>query len=162
MNYQQRISLSVIIALAVVASFAVSCKPSSDNAKAPSASTVNQQIDKAQDAASEVTKDLKAYTYAQKKEFVAAMEKQMADLNRSLDELEASIAKAGPAIKAEAAPKLVALRTKAELLTKHLDTAKDATSSTWDTVKTTTSKAYDDLSTNFNQARQWVSEKIAP
>ncbi len=162
MNYQQRISLSLIIPLAAVASFAVSCKPSSDNAKAQPASTVNQQIDKAQSAASEVTKDLKAYTYAEKKEFVATMERQLTDLNRGLDELETSIAKAGPAIKAEATPKLAALRTKADLLTKQLGNAKDATSSTWETVKATTSNAYDELSTNFNQARQWVSEIIAP
>ncbi len=40
--------------------------------------------------------------------------------------------------------------------------AKDATESTWDHVKSGSSKAYDDLKDGFQNARQWVSEKIAP
>lgn len=162
MKRQKRLSLSLFIPLAAVAVFAVACKPSPDTEKTPTASTVNKQIDKAQSAASEATKDLNAYTYAQKNEFVAVMEKQLADLNSNLDELDASIAKATPAVQGEAKAKMAALRVRADALTKQLGTVKNASASTWDTVKITTSKAYDELSESFSQARKWLSEKIAP
>jgi hypothetical protein len=43
-----------------------------------------------------------------------------------------------------------------------LDKAKNATESTWDDVKAGFKKAYSELKDGFNQARQWVSDKIAP
>jgi len=155
------ISATLLISFASIAALAVACKPASESATTPSA-TVDKQIDKAESAVREAAHDMKAFTYAQRTEFVAAMEKHQADLNRSLDELAASIARATPAVRAEAAPKLAALRAQSEVLAKQLAAAKDATPTTWDTVKATTNKAYDDLSKNFQQARQWLSEKIAP
>lgn len=162
MKYRQCNSLFLMVPLAVFTSFSVSCSRSSDTAETQSASTVDQQIDKAESAASKAIQDLDAYTYARKNEFVADMERQLSDLNSNLEELGANIAKAGPAIRAEAEPKLATLRAKADLLTKQLDNVKDATSSTWDIVKDTSSKAYDELNEDFTQARQWLSEKIAP
>ena len=66
------------------------------------------------------------------------------------------------AVKAEAKPKLQALREKADQLGKQLDEVKNATESTWDSVKSGTRKAYDALKEGFQQSRQWVSDKIAP
>jgi hypothetical protein len=42
-----------------------------------------------------------------------------------------------------------------------LDVARNATESTWDSVKAGSKKAYGELKDGFQQARQWVSEKIA-
>ena len=53
---------------------------------------------------------MKDYTYAQKTEFVETMQAQLAEINRDLDQLAAKIEKSSDAVKAEAKPKLQALR----------------------------------------------------
>jgi ElaB/YqjD/DUF883 family membrane-anchored ribosome-binding protein len=105
---------------------------------------------------------MKDYTYAQKAEFTQKMQGQLAKINKDLEQLAASIEKSSDTAKAEAKPKLQALREKADLLGKQLDGAKNATESTWDSVKEGSKKAFDELRDGFNQARQWVSDKIAP
>jgi cytochrome c556 len=124
--------------------------------------TTSQQLDKVQAETKEAAQDLKDYAYAQKAEFVATMETQLAEINRDLDQLAAKIAKASDAAKAEATPKLQVLRDQTAKLTKQLDEAKNATESTWDDVKAGFKKGYGELKDGFNQARQWVSDKIAP
>jgi hypothetical protein len=47
-------------------------------------------------------------------------------------------------------------------MNKQLDEAENATESTWDSVKAGSEKAYDGLKNDFQQARQWASDKIAP
>ena len=47
-------------------------------------------------------------------------------------------------------------------LNKRLDQASGATESSWDEVKSGCKKGYSELKDGFQQARQWVSEKIAP
>jgi len=47
-------------------------------------------------------------------------------------------------------------------LGKHLDATRNATESTWNDVKAGFKKGYGELKDSFQQARQWVSEKIAP
>ena len=81
-------------------------------------------------------------------------------INRDLDQLSAKVEKASDAAKAEAKPKLQALRDQAAKL--NLDEAKNATESAWDDAKAGTKKAYDGLKDGFQQARQWVGDKIAP
>ena len=61
----------------------------------------------------------------------------------------------GNAVKAEAKPKLQALRDQAAQLNKQLDEARNATESTWDSVKNGFQKAYEATKDGFNQARQW-------
>jgi cytochrome c556 len=124
--------------------------------------TTTQQIDKVQAKTAEVSADMKDYSYAQKAEFTEAMQKQLAQINKDLDQLDAKIEKSSDAAKAEAKPKLQALREKADRLGKQLGEAGNATESTWESVKAGSKKAYDDLKDGFNQARQWASEKIAP
>ena len=124
--------------------------------------TTSQQIDKVQARTAEAAQDLKDYSYAQKAEFVERMRSQLFEINNDLDQLAAKIEKSTDAAKAEAQPKLRALREQADKLNKQLDVAKNATESTWDGVKAGSRKAYDELKDGFNQARQWVSEKIAP
>ena len=74
----------------------------------------------------------------------------------------ARVEKSSDAAKAEAKPKLQALRDQTAKLTKQLDEAKNATESTWDSVKAGFKKGYGELKDGFQAARQWVSDKIAP
>ena len=145
--------VNLLFALLAVSTFAVGCN------KEPTAS---QQLDKAQAETKQAAQDMKDYTYAQKTEFVDNMQGQLAELNRDLDQLAAKIEKSSDAVKAEAQPKLQVLRDQMAQLNKQLDEAKNATESTWDTVKGGFQKAYEASKEGFQQARQWVSDKIAP
>jgi cytochrome c556 len=144
---------NLLFTLLAAAAFAVGCN------KEPSTS---QQIEKAQAETKQAAQDMKDYTYAQKAEFVEAMQAQLAALNRDLDQLSAKVEKASDTIKAEAQPKLQALRDQTAQLNKQLDEARNATESTWDNVKGGLKKAYAASAEGFQQARQWVSDKIAP
>ena len=124
--------------------------------------TTSQQLDKVQEKTKEAAQDMKDYTYAQKAEFTEKMHSQLAAINKDLDQLEAKIEKSSDAVKAEAKPKLQSLRDQAAKLNTQLDAAKNATESTWDSVKAGSKKAYAELKDGFQQARQWVSDKIAP
>ena len=139
-----------------IAAFAVGCS------KEQKEQTTNQQIETVKTETKQAAQDMKDYTYAQKAEFVKAMQAQLDTLNKDLDQLSAKIDKSSDTVKAEAKPKLQALRDQAAQLNKQLDDAKNATESTWDSVKAGFQKAYDATKDGFNTARQWVSDKIAP
>jgi hypothetical protein len=124
--------------------------------------TTSQQIDKAQAETKQAAADMKDFTYAQKAEFVKAMQAQLVALNQDLDKLSAKIDSSSDAIQAEAKPKLQALREQSAKLNQQLADTANATESTWDSVKAGSQKAYDALSKSFNDSRQWVSDKIAP
>jgi hypothetical protein len=124
--------------------------------------STSQQIDKVQAETKQAAQDMKDYTFAQKAEFVQAMQVKLTALNRDLDKLSAQIDNSSDAVKAEARPKLQALRDQAAQLNQQLADAKNATESTWDSVKAGSQKAYDSLAKSFTEARQWVSDKIAP
>jgi chromosome segregation ATPase len=124
--------------------------------------TTSEQLDQVKAETKQAAQDMKNYTFAQKAEFVAKMQSQLAELNTNLDQLDARIEKSSDAVKAEAKPKLQALRDQAAQLNKQLDEARNATESTWDSVKAGSEKAFDALKDGFNQTRQWVSDKIAP
>ncbi len=144
---------TLVIILLSIAAFAVGCNKEQ---------TTTQQIEKVKTETKQAAQDMKDYTFAQKAEFVAAMQVQLDALNKDLDQLSAKIESSSDAVKAEAKPKLQALRDQAAQLNKQLDDAKNATESTWDSVKAGFQKAYDATKDGFNQARQWVSDKIAP
>ncbi|MDB6056779.1 MAG: hypothetical protein JWO95_623 [Verrucomicrobiales bacterium] len=124
--------------------------------------SASTQLDKVQAKTANAADDMKDYTYAQKAEFTAKMQSQLADINKDLDTLQAKIDKSSDAVKAECKPKLQVLRDQQSELGKQLDKVKDATESTWDSVKAGTSKAYASLKEGFQQSRQWISDKIAP
>ena len=126
------------------------------------ADTTSQQLDQIEAKTKAAAQDLKDYTYAQKAEFIEKMQAKLTEINRDLDLLAAKIERSSDTVKAEAKPKLQALRDQAAQLNKQLDEAKNATESTWDSVKAGTKKAYNAVADGFQQARQWVSEKIAP
>ncbi len=142
-----------LAAVLFVAAFAVGCdKPS----------TTAQQIDKFQNETKQAAQEMKDYTFAQKDEFVKAMHAQLIALDQDLDKLAARIDSASDAIKAEAKPKLQALREQAAKLNQQLADASNATESTWDDVKAGSKKGYNSMVNSFTEARQWVSDKIAP
>ena len=107
-----------LITLLSAATFAVGCD------KEP---TTIQQMDKVQTETKQAAQDMKDYTYAQKAEFVKAMQAQLDALNKDVDQLAAKIDKSSDAVKAEAKPKLQALRDQTAKLNKQLDEAKNAT-----------------------------------
>ena len=144
---------TLVITLLSIAAFAVGCEKEK---------TTTEQLDQVKVETKQAAQDMKDYTFAQKEEFVKTMQVQLDALNKDLDELSAKIDSSSDAVKAEAKPKLQALRDQAAQLNKQLDDAKNSTESTWDSVKAGFTKAYDATKDGINQARQWVSDKIAP
>jgi chromosome segregation ATPase len=144
---------TLAITLLSIAAFAVGCEKEK---------TTTEQLDQVKVETKQAAQDMKDYTFAQKEEFVKTMQVQLDTLNKDLDQLSAKIDSSSDAVKAEAKPKLQALRDQAAQLNKQLDEAKNATESTWDSVKAGFTKAYDATKDGINQARQWVSDKIAP
>lgn len=124
--------------------------------------TAAEQIDKAKSETAAAAHDMKNYSFAEKTEFVTKMQGQLDALNKDLDQLSAKIESSSDAVKADAKPKLQALRDQTAELTKQLDKARNATESTWDDVKASSQKAFDSVKDGFQQARQWASDKIAP
>jgi cytochrome c556 len=142
-----------LITLLAASAFAVGCDKEQ---------TTSQQFDKVQAKTEQAAQDMKDFTYAQKDAFVETMQAQLTALNKDLDQLSAKVEKSSDSAKAEAKPKLQVLRDQADKLNQQLDKAKNASESTWDDVKSGTKKAYNELKDGFQQARQWVSDKIAP
>jgi ElaB/YqjD/DUF883 family membrane-anchored ribosome-binding protein len=143
----------LIVTFISAAAFAVGCD------KEPTAS---QQLDKMQADTKQAAQDMKDYTYAQKADFVKSMQDQIAVLDQNLDKLSDKIETSSDSMRAEAKPKLQALRDQSAKLKQQLADVQNSTESTWDSVKSGTKQAYDSLQTSFMNARQWVSDKIAP
>ena len=154
--------ISGVVLFAALATLAAGCKPSSDDADARSANAIDNQLEEVRTSAKDAASDLSAYTYTQKEQFVSSMEAQLVKMENSLEKLSASIADSSVAVKAEAEPKLAALRVRMAALEKQLESVKRADASTWEMVKTTTGQAYDDLKESFNDTRQWLSDKLDP
>ena len=152
----------LVITFLASAAFVVGCKPSAEQSAAANRAATEQQIEKVKQATQEAAQDLKDYAYAQKGAFVQKMQSQLAEINRELDELSAKVEASTDAAKAEAKPKIQTLREQAAKLDKQLDLAKEATESTWEDVKAGVKKGYGEFKDGFQQARQWVSDKIAP
>ena len=144
---------TLFITLLSAASFAVGC----DKDK-----TTSQQMDAVKTETVQATQDMKDYTFAEKDAFVKAMQARLTTLNQDLDKLSTKIESSSDAVKAEAKPKLQALRDQAATLNQQLADAQNATESTWDSVKAGTKKTYDAMASGVLEARQWVSDKIAP
>ena len=101
------------------------------------------------------------YTYAQKAQFAENLEARVTALDKELDLLSTRIEQANDEFKAQAKPKLQALRDQTAQLKTQLDQVKNANESTWDSVKSSAEKAYEGLKDGVREARQWVSDKIA-
>jgi predicted nucleic acid-binding Zn-ribbon protein len=102
------------------------------------------------------------YSYSQKNDYVAKLKSQMADINKQIDNLSDKVANASADARAQASPRLEALKAKARNLDVQIDKVQNASESTWDEVKMNSKKAFSDMKDGFRDARQWLSEKIAP
>ena len=148
MNLNPSVLLTV-----VVATFLVGCEQEK---------TTAQKLDQLKAETKQVARDLEDETYGKRAEFTARTKLQLDSLNLELTQLEARIEKASGTAKADSAAKIKALREKTSELGQKLDDIKNATESNWETVKSGTKKGLVELQDQFNQARQWISEKIAP
>ena len=148
-------------ALLVLAASAVGCGPS-NNPRTEDRGGTSGQFDKVEADTRHSARDMRDYAYAKKEDCVAAMRARLADLNRDMDQLSAKIEKSSDQAKAEARPKLQALREQADKLNQELERAKNASQPAWDDIKATTRRTYDQLKEGVRQAREWLSEKIAP
>jgi hypothetical protein len=92
--------------------------------------TASQQIEKVKIETKDAARDMKDYPYAQRAEFTAKMQSQLAAINMDLDQLQAKVDKSSDAVQAEAKPKLQMLRDQTDQLKKQIDAAGSATEST--------------------------------
>lgn len=154
----------VIVTSIAAAAILAGCFPSSKKSEVQNTDNTStaKKLDQAQADAKETGKQIRDYSFAQKTEFVAAMQENLAQLNRSLDEIAVKIEKSNEAVKAESGPKLAALREQATKLNKQLEDMIHATPSTWDGIKADAERAYAALKDGLTQSRQWASDKIAP
>lgn len=157
---------SSLIALSALAVLAWGCKPSQpDSTPAPAPTTqpqTAQSLDAAKQDAKATAKDLQDYTFAEKDAFVKEMREELAELDAKIDELGNKIASETADAKAAAQPKLDALHAQAEKLKVQLDKAEDTTEAGWDSFKQSAKEDYDALKKSCDDARQWLSDKIAP
>ena len=106
------------VAFLAVAAFAAGCKPPDDSSTA-------QQLDKVKTETKADAQEMKDYAFAQKAEFVAKMQGQVDALNKDIDALSAKIEKSSDAVKADAKPKLQALRDEAAKMNQQLDDGRE-------------------------------------
>jgi Skp family chaperone for outer membrane proteins len=151
-------SKPLIITLFSASAFLLGC----NQAVEPAPKTAAAQFEKITEETKEAAQEIKDYAYAQKAEFVGKMQDQLDEINRDLDQLAAKTAKSGDKAKAEAEPKLQALRDQSAKLKKQLEQAGNATEPAWANIKTGFKKGYDELKDGFQEARRWASDKIAP
>jgi hypothetical protein len=121
-----------------------------------------EQSPKGQADAKQVSQDKVDYAYAQRADYVKDMKAKIAAMSLEADNLSATVEKGNDAVKADAKPKLQALRDQITKLNAELDAVPSATESTWDDVKSGFNKGYISLKDGIVSARQWVSEKIKP
>ncbi|TVR49967.1 MAG: hypothetical protein EA425_10885 [Puniceicoccaceae bacterium] len=151
----------LIIGPLALATLVIGCKPSARSGSEPETSAT-RQISQAPAETRPSTADLDSFRHAQKAAYIKTLETRLAELNQNIDELSADIERSSLAVKAEAQPRVMALRAQSDLLQEQLDTVKDAGESTWESVKTSTSNAYSELKEGFHNTREWLGEKISP
>jgi hypothetical protein len=124
------------------------------------AQTATQDLKDAQCKIDGTARDMKNYSFSEKEKFTQIMKNDLAGVNKSLDQLDLKINKAGAETKAEAKQKLDILRVKSDQLGRQLDATQSATESTWEGVKTDCNNAYTSLKEDVKRDSQWVSNKI--
>lgn len=102
------------------------------------------------------------YSYSQKDAFISKIQAELNQLKQDMNALGDKIANGTEAVKEEAQPKFAALRDKVKNMDDQLAKVKNASASTWNDVKAGFEQASTDVKNSVTQARQWLSEKIAP
>jgi ElaB/YqjD/DUF883 family membrane-anchored ribosome-binding protein len=161
-SYARSLRASSLVVLALVALVSTSCGDAPP--AAPTATTTPPTTAQPASAApaAAAAPEAPTYTFQQKDEFQAHMKTQLDKLNADIAELSAKIDKATEQAKADAKPKLQALRDQAAKLGDMLGKAQLATESSWDAVKADFKAGYANLEVGIRDARTWLSSKIAP
>jgi peptidoglycan hydrolase CwlO-like protein len=102
------------------------------------------------------------YTYAQKKQFVNEMKKELSDIQTEMDKLSEKVAKSNSSAKQNAQKRVDSLREELEVTKVKIEEALTVEESGWEDVKKGFAKANDNLKKSFENTRQWLSDKIEP
>ena len=156
-----------ILAAGAIALLLTACKPADGNTTPPSVNgtgtaDTSAQLERMKKETREAAQAVNDYAYAQRVEFADKMRAQLAAINTQLDQLTAKVESSTSTAREEAKAKIQALREQTAQLNTKLDGVKDSTESTWNDVKAGISQGYDSVKDSLNQARQWLSDKIAP
>lgn len=106
--------------------------------------------------------EMENYVFERRAEFIATMTRELDGIQNELDLLVAKVDRSSGEAKAAARQKLEAVREKWGQAKKQLRQAEEATSSTWDDVKHGVEELNGELKDSFDEARQWLSDKIEP
>ena len=158
---------TLLFGLTVLSFLSVGCEPTGDRTSDPATETTRDQTtrtdgNRTDGAVGAGARDTREYAYEERTQFGVSMEAELEEINRSIDQLATRIDRADAETKAAASTRLNELRNQADLLQEQIDGAKNASASTWDNVKATTRETHTNLKNNFEDARQWISNKLEP
>jgi len=154
-----------MIGFLVVGILATSCHtPADEGAKAQSdkPGTAATQREKAMTATKEAALSVQDYTYAQKGEFIDTAKQELADIRAEIERLRAVIGRSSGAARADAEAKLEVVSDKWDAAKAQLDSAEAATEASWEDVQNHYRTARSNLKSSFDDAREWLSERIEP
>jgi hypothetical protein len=143
-----------------IAAFA-GCSPDVDK-PVPKAGEAAAKLEQARRETREATRAAADYNYAQKSELVGSMKAEVAEMDRETQRLAVRAEQASDATRDVAKSKLHDLQKKTANLNTDLERVQKASESKWDDVKAGVKQSYDEVNESFRQARQWLSQHVAP
>jgi paraquat-inducible protein B len=126
------------------------------------AETAASKLEDAKRESAEAGRAVRDYAYAERAEFIAEMNKELATIEAEMDRLTAKVESSEGEVKADAKLKLDGVRQKWAEAKKRLDDVEKATADDWDEVKRDVERSHGELKKAFDDTRQWLSEEIAP
>lgn len=103
--------------------------------------------------------DLKDYTFAQKDDYLKAVQAEIDALNLNLTMLTTKVGHTSEATMAAAKPRLDGLRLQLTQLVIEMNDAKNATESIWGDAKIKVQRASDDAKQTFLDVGQWLDQQ---
>jgi hypothetical protein len=154
-----------VIAVLSLAALVAGCQPTdtaSNNEVDQLREDATAQYEDARRESQEAVRAANEYADAQKTAFVAEMEQRVAGLRNEVDELRVTVANSTNQVKTEGQEKLDELTRQADQLDGQLKELRNASESNWEDLKDGFETAYHQTRQAFNDARQWLSEQLAP
>ena len=99
-------------------------------------------------------------SYSNRQDFIAKMKDEAKNLESQMERLQVKATNAADNASAEAKTKLETLKEKSKNLNVEIDKAQNSNESTWNDVKASSRKAMDDAKNSFQDAKDWLSDKI--
>jgi hypothetical protein len=151
--------------LLVIGVLATGCNQPRDKNSKPEAhelGTAAAQRDKALTASKVAAQSVRVYAYAERDEFIDAANRELSDIQTEMERLRRAIARSSGAARADAEAKLEVVSDKWAAARAELKRAEAATEASWDDVQIGYRTARSDLKRSFDNARQWLSDRIEP